>query len=373
MKKLTFKFKPSSTDRMFCYLWCEDDSESKFGERWVFANQNPEEECLKRIRESLGVRKDKFDEGSVKLIAIWDVSEYAKQIGKFYQRSKVDNSIRQHIGHVKQGEVHSLSADEMKIRIENFLSKLNLPKPIVNLSTAQYETLVKLVSSYNNGNRRILAELAARFGKTITSSALSVETNQNLTIICSYVKTVFTSFQNDINSFEQFKHIVHINSDDKDYQIKVIDALNENKKVFVYLSLCNGSNRNDRIQFLFGIDTKRCVIIDEADFGAHKENQVTPLKAAISDDDLLLIMTGTNSDRAISSWDIDDITSVTYGELLVHKNLANIFIEAGNDLISNESGLLNFSKDLSRDLLYPGIAGYQMDLKLSIEKAIQSG
>ena len=375
MSKLTLKFQPSNTDRMFCYLWYEDGKECKFGERWVFAGQDPLTECLKRVRESVGVRKDKFDEGLINISMIWDVTEYAKQISKYYKGSRVDDSIRTVIGFRKgtTGEIHTLPAETMKIKVENFLSSFNVPKPIVNLSTAQYETLVKLVASYNNGNRRILAELAARFGKTITSSALSVETNQNLTIICSYVKTVFTSFQNDINSFEQFKHIVHVNSDDVDYQNKVLNALNDNKKVFVYLSLCNGSKRNDRIDFLFGINTKRCVIIDEADFGAHKENQVNPLKVAISDDDLLLIMTGTNSDRAVSSWDVDDMVSVTYGELLVHKNLANTFIEAGNDLVSNDGGLLHFSKDLSRDLLYPGIAGYQMDLKSSVEKAVELG
>lgn len=375
MSKLTFKFQPSSNDRMFCYLWYEDDEVCKFGERWVFAGQDPLNECLKRIRESVGVRKDKFDDGIIGISMIWDVTEYAKQISKCYKGSRVDDSIRTHIGFRKgtTGEIHTLPAEIMKIKVENFLSSFNVPKPIVNLSTAQYETLVKLVDSYNNGNRRILAELAARFGKTLTSSALSVETNHNLTIVCSYVKTVFTSFQNDINSFEQFKHIIHINSDDKDYETKVLDALNNNKKVFVYLSLCNGSKRNDRIDFLFGINTKRCVIIDEADFGAHKENQVNPLKQAISDDDLLLIMTGTNSDRAVSSWNVDDMVSVTYGELLVHKNLANTFIEAGNELITNPNNLKHFSKDLSRDLLYPGIAGYQMDLKSSVDQAIELG
>lgn len=373
--KLTLKFEPSNEDRMFCYLWSENSNECKFGQRWVFAGQNPMTECLKRIRDSLGVRWDKFDDGDIKVSMIWDVTEYAKRIGKYRKDSKVDDSIRKKIGFRKgtTGEIHTLSAEKMKIRVENFLSSLNLPKPIVKLSTAQYETLSKLISSYNSGNRRILAELTTRFGKTITSSALSVETNQNLTIICSYVKTVFTSFQNDINSFDQFKHIIHINSDDVDYQNKVLNALNDNKKVFVYLSLCNGSKRDDRIKFLFGINTKRCIIIDEADFGAHKENQTTPLKNNIKDDDLLLIMTGTNSDRAVSNWNVDDMVSVTYGELLVHKNLSKEFLKNGQDNVSNPNELNNFSKDLERDTLYAGIAGYQLDLRTSVEQSIKMG
>lgn len=48
-------------DQMWCYLWedlTDRDSglaECKFGERFVRAGQNPEEQCHKRIRESLGV------------------------------------------------------------------------------------------------------------------------------------------------------------------------------------------------------------------------------------------------------------------------------------------------------------------------------
>jgi hypothetical protein len=360
---------------MFCYLWYEttDVNLCKFGEHWVHPNIDPNSDISNYIRQSMSRRKDKFDDGIVQIKCIWDVSDIAKKENRFKQHGKIDDFLRNKIGYVKQSEVHLLSADDMKIRVENLLSKLNSPKPIVNLSTAQYETLSKLINSYKSGNRKILAELAARFGKTITSSALSVETNQNLTIICSYVKTVFTSFQNDINSFEQFKHIVHINADDTDYETKVLTALKNNKKVFVYLSLCNGSKRDNRIEFLFGINTKRCIIIDEADFGAHKETQTTPLKKNIKDDDLLLIMTGTNSDRAVSNWDVDDMVSVTYGELLVHKNLAEVFLKKGQDKISNPNKLKNFSKDLERDTLYAGIAGYQLDLRTSVEQSIKMG
>ena len=59
-------------DSMYCYLWEEigDITECKFGERWVFAGQDPEEQCRMRIRDSMGVRKDLYDEGKVRLIAI---------------------------------------------------------------------------------------------------------------------------------------------------------------------------------------------------------------------------------------------------------------------------------------------------------------
>ena len=370
-------FKPSSEPRMFCYLWGEQlvIDESKFGERWVLPNQDPVDECLKRIRESLGVRKDIFDTGLIDVPVIWDVTEYAKSINKYHKGSRVDDAIRAQIGFRKgkTGEIHTLSTTDMKIKVENFLSALNQPKPIVRLSSGQYNEVGEILSAIGDGKRRILAELAARFGKTLGSASIALETETQLTIVTSYVKTVFTSFQTDINSFEQFKHIVHINSADKDYQSQIQTALLENKQIFVYVSLVNGSRRDERMKFLCGLDVSRMVIVDEGDFGAHRESQVKVIKDNIKDDDVLLIMTGTNSDRAGSSWDIDFMTSVTYFELLVNKRESTEIQELGREMISNPLNLKYFTKDLNRDLLYPSIQGYQMDLISSVNLAITRG
>ena len=69
---------------MYCYLWHEktDIDECKFGERFVFSGQDPMAECRGRIRDSLGVRKDKFDEQTVIVDAIWDVSKWAAEVGR---------------------------------------------------------------------------------------------------------------------------------------------------------------------------------------------------------------------------------------------------------------------------------------------------
>jgi len=370
-------FKPSSEPRMFCYLWGEHlvIAESKFGERWVLPNQDPVDECLKRIRESLGVRKDIFDTGLIDVPVIWDVTEYAKSINKYHKGSRVDDAIRAQIGFRKgkTGEIHTLSTTDMKIKVENFLSAQNQPKPIVRLSSGQYLEVAEIKNAISNGKRRILAELAARFGKTLGSASIALETETQLTVVTSYVKTVFTSFQTDINSFEQFKHIVHINSADKDYQLQINKALSENKQIFVYVSLVNGSRRDERMKFLCGLGVSRMVIVDEGDFGAHQESQVKVIKDNIKDDDVLLIMTGTNSDRAASSWEIDYMTSVTYFELLVNKRESTEIQKLGSEMISNPLNLKYFTKDLNRDLLYPSIQGYQMDLISSVNLAITRG
>ena len=185
-------FKPSTEPRMFCYLWNEInvDDKCKFGERWVFPGQDPIDECLKRIRKSLEVQKYKFDNGLINVPIIWDVTEYAKSINRYHKGSRVDDEIREHIGFRlgKTGEFHTLSSTDMKIKVENFLSSQNIDKPIVRLSSGQYNEVAEIKNAISNGKRRILAELAARFGKTLGSASISLENEIQLTVVTSYVK-----------------------------------------------------------------------------------------------------------------------------------------------------------------------------------------
>jgi hypothetical protein len=367
----------SDKPRMFCYLWDEAGvgDKCKFGERWVLPGQNPVEECLNRIRESLEVQKYKFDNGSINVPMIWDVTDYAKLIHRYYKGSRVDDKIREHIGFRvgRTGEFHTLSSQVMRTKVSQFLTNQNQKRPIVRLSTAQYHVLSDVITQINLGKRRFLLELCARFGKTIKASALPIEINTQLTVITSYVKTVFTSFQNDVQTYEQFKDIVEVEAEDLNYQQKVTNAINEGKRVFVYLSLVKGSKREDRVKFLCGLDISRMVIVDEGDFGAHQPDQAELISNNIKDNDVLIVMTGTNADRASSIYDIDYMKSVSYFQLLVNKRESFIHKMAGKNMISNPNGLKSFEKDKGRDLVYPSVQGYQMDLIHSVGLAIERG
>lgn len=311
---------------MFVYLWEEIDKpgECKFGERWVFVGQDPEKECLKRIRESLGVRKDKFDEGGIRLVSIWNVSDIAEKVGRNYQRSRMDDYLREFIGYRKgsTGEIHKLSGTDMKLKVNRLLAKLEQPLIEAKLSTKQYDVACEVVDKFNKDDNVILAALCARFGKTIWSGAVSVEMDVQLTVIASYVKTVFTSFATDLTSFEQFAGHEHIDTADANYQQKINDALAAGKKVFAYLSLANGSQRQNRIDFLFDLDVTKMLIVDEADFGAHQIKQAQPLIDKLPNIDYTIIMTGTNADRAVTHWPVDSVVSVTYPELLIQKKIS---------------------------------------------------
>ena len=132
----------------------------------------------------------------------------------------------------------------------------------------------------------------------------------------------FTSFKNNIREFQQFQEIEIVDSSDKNYQLDIESFVNQGKQVMVFLSLCNGSGREERISFLNNIGSQRLVFVDEADYGAHQKKQFEALKKLVKDNDVLILMTGTNSDRASSEWEIDLMISTTYFELLVNKKEA---------------------------------------------------
>jgi hypothetical protein len=323
--KFQTKFSIDDNDRMFLYIWQDITApeECKFGERWVFGGLDPIADCQKRIYDSLGVRKDLATDGHIELVAIFDVTELSKEWNRYKQHGRMDDAVRKFIGFRKQatGEVHRLSGLIMKMKVNELLAKQGQPLPEVALSTYQFNEAVDVIKRFLKGAKVVASELCARFGKTIWAGAVAKELDDDLIIIGSYVKTVFTSFGNDISSYEQFKDYKNINCDDKDYKEQIKSAFKDGYKVFAYLSLANGTNRQKRIDFLTGLKVSKMLIIDEADFGAKCEKQALPLIDKLPKIDHTLLMTGTDIDEATSIWQshVDYIHSVTYIELLNQK------------------------------------------------------
>jgi hypothetical protein len=314
-------YSPSELNRMFVYVWYDkrNPNECKFGEHWVKAGIDPYTDISNYVRNDQNKRKDLFDDGTIVLEMIWDVTEYAKTKERFYQGSHVDSLIRKGIGRVKQSEVHNMTVDVLIEKVNDILRKENQTRPEVKLSTAQFDDAVTVLKGIKEGKRRILAELAARYGKTIWSSAVAVESGIPVVVVASYVLTSFTSFKNDIRKFQQFQEIEIVDSQVKGYEEKVTKFVEEGKQIMVFVSLCNGLGRDERVKFLGGLEVQKMVFVDEADYGAHQKKQFDALQNMVNDDDVLILMTGTNSDRASSEWDIDLMVSTTYFELLVNK------------------------------------------------------
>lgn len=312
------------------YVWEDTDPtevELKFGDHYSKAKTESDAfaDTTQYIRSSLGRQKNKFDEGRVIIHKIWDATEYAKLKGRFGAHQKVDDVIRPVIGYHKQADIHcGISADELIFRVNKELIKHHQPLPIAVLSQNQYDAAENVISAISNGKTTIVAELCARFGKTIWAGVIAKEQKTPLTIIASYVLTSFSSFKKDLSNFEQFKDFELIETTAPDWSEQLDKTLASGQQSIVFLSMCSGTGRQSRIDHLFSLNTERLLIVDEADFGIHKANQSKPLISARKLDDVVILMTGTNCDKAAGIWPVDHYLSVTYPELLMEKTCSNI-------------------------------------------------
>ncbi len=313
--------------RMMTYAWRDQDStlvQTKFGDHFItedLSESEAIEHTIAYIRTQFPRRGRHFDNGRI-LYAVWDVSDIAKAHKKFYKGSHIDDTIGEAIGHrgTKQGkEFHSIEFIEFQYRINEYFKKVGQPLKDAGLAQWQYEQAENVIAAIANGKRTILAELCARFGKTIWAGALAVETGAKVTIIASYVLTSFASFAKDLNEFEQFRNMEIIDSASPAYQKDIKAALKAGKQIVVFLSMCGSTKRQDRINFLFKLKETKLVFVDEADFGAHTNKQADPFIAARSPNDVVVLMTGTNGERACGNWDIDHYLGTTYAELLMEK------------------------------------------------------
>lgn len=298
------------------------EAEQKFGDHFSEASTLEEafEETKKYIRSSLGRQKHKFDEGRIIIHKMWDASEYAKLKGRFGKHQKVDDIVRPVVGYHVQADVHRIDADTLIERVNKELIKHGQPLPTAGLSQNQYTAAENVLAAIADGKRTIVAELCARFGKTIWSGALIRETGAHLTVVASYVLTSFASFKKDLSSFEQFRDLVLVEAGDVDWTDAVEKSISEEKQTVVFLSMCAGGRRQDKIDFLFSQTVNKLLIVDEADFGVHQIKQSQPLIEARGENDVVVLMTGTNSDKAASIWPVDHYLSVTYPELLIEKH-----------------------------------------------------
>jgi hypothetical protein len=307
------------------YVWEDLDApeaEQKFGDHFSQADslEAAFEETRKYIRGSLGRQKHKFDEGRVVIHKLWDATDYAQLKGRFGKHQKVDDVIRPEIGYHVRADVHRVDADTLIQRVNKELIKHGQKLPEAGLSQNQCDAAENVLASIAEGKRTIVAELCARFGKTIWSGALVRETRAQLTIVASYVLTSFASFKNDLTSFEQFKDLELIEAGEEDWEEKVQHSLKAGLQTVVFLSMCAGGRRQDKIDFLFAQTPNKLVLIDEADFGVHQVKQSQPLIKARGEHDVVILMTGTNGDKAASVWPVDHYLSVTYPELLIEKH-----------------------------------------------------
>lgn len=127
----------------------------------------------------------------------------------------------------------------------------------------------------------IVAELCARFGKTLMYLELFRRLDNDIMIIPSYIHSVFSSFQNEIvgkyndetigkwSNFDGFKIIDTV--DDSNWSKKFLDNVGKCKLV-VFVSAQSREDAFEKFDIIKNIPSERkFILIDEADFGAWTE------------------------------------------------------------------------------------------------------
>jgi len=385
-KTLGSLYSVSNNDRIFLYESLDINKvkinengcitgEPKLGQLMVKAGENPLIETLNRVRAGLGQAKYLFDTGQYILFMYWDATDYAKKYNIFSDKAHVDTHIRKQIGHKiqKETEYHIIDPMVFMKKITTILTANNQDLPIVYLSSRQYRGVSTTIDMFLNKQYRVVAgDLFARFGKTIYALSVFIECNYQLLIWASYVKSSKRSAQNEISRRKQFSTICEIDAEENNYEQKLLDAIKSNKKIIVYLSLCNGKKRNDRIKLLLSQKISTLLVIDELDFGAWQKNQSLPVIEAFEKNDNMkvILMSGSGIDKASKFWKIDGFILETYIEALVDKYNA---INGLPSMISNLPYTLKYFKvnqELDKNL--PDLRLWQVDLKRIVEHYINT-
>lgn len=193
--------------------------------------------------------------------------------------------------------------------------------------------ILDAIENENEPGVNIIAELCARFGKTLTYLELFKRLDNDVMIIPSYMHSVFTSFENEIlgkykdesigkwSNFTGFKVIDTREGD------SWIQKYNENlgkSKLVVFVSIQSREESFSKFDVLKETDSSRkFILIDEADFGAHTENSQKVVDYVSGSESLKVITSGTGIDRAANSLKnkkVSDVVSISYTEMLLSKS-----------------------------------------------------
>ena len=263
--------------------------------------------------------------------------------------------------------------------IQDYLSKLEngLIKKDLELTIWQIEALDRLITFLDEDKQKIIAELAARFGKTLAYLALLNYIDQQVMIVGSYYLTALTSFKKEVALYKDFANFEILDLDDVNFQQSFDTYLKKGKKIVIIASLCGDKERNETVRnqnagFVSKLSNK-ITVIDEADYGAHTNN-CAPFVNKIGKGSPIILTTGTNSERAANNHRIDASFKVTYLDMKM-KALSNNMVLKNHILkqckraVKFENNLVNvefYRFDWSR--FVPMLIGKNEDLNPSFSK-----
>jgi hypothetical protein len=202
----------------------------------------------------------------------------------------------------------------------------DIKKVDAKLTIWQEEALDKFISLLDEGHQKIMAELAARFGKTLLYLSTFDHLDVQVMVVGSYYLTALSSFKKEVYKYRQFENFVVLDLYSDTFKADFSYNLTQGKKIVVMVSLCGDKNgnslRNDNARFLSTISDK-ITVIDEADYGAHTKSCV-PFVNMIGKGAPIILTTGTNSERAKGEHDnVDAFFKVTYLDMLMKASMSS--------------------------------------------------
>jgi hypothetical protein len=229
----------------------------------------------------------------------------------------------------------------------------NVKKLDLSLTIWQLEAMDQTFSFLGESKKKIMAELAARFGKTLLYLAMFLALKHKIMVVGTYYLTALSSFKKEVSRYNEFSNFVVLELKSDTFQVDFNQGLSDGKKIVVLASLCGDKEvdvtvRNQNAQFIEQF-TDKITVIDEADYGAHTESCV-PFVNRISQGAPVILTTGTNSERAKGLHDnLDAFLRFTYLDMLM---LAGTKAKIKNEIVKQFKRAHKFETYLAKVRFY---------------------
>ena len=178
----------------------------------------------------------------------------------------------------------------------------------------------KIIKETDSDKVHIAWSIAPRGGKTTAALKAFANSGKKVMLLPSAVLSSHTSFEDDSKAFSDFDDMVYIETHKKelkDYKKNIDEALKNNKKVIVSVSLFAKDKRFYKpLKEIYNDD--KFVVIDEGDFAAWTRKKRKILNYILDGKKLggkmiIISMSGTNIPRMVTGCDkLDGLVHVTY-------------------------------------------------------------
>lgn len=230
----------------------------------------------------------------------------------------------------------------------NYAQKFDL-----GLTIWQLEALDQIFTFLGEGKKKIMAELAARFGKTLLYLSLFLAVKQKVMVVGTYYLTALSSFKKEVSLYNEFSSMVVLDLGSDTFQTDFNYHLSQDKKIVVLASLCGDKEndqalRNQNAKFIETF-TDKITVIDEADYGAHTEKCV-PFVNRIGHGAPVILTTGTNTERAKGEHKhLDAFLGTNYLDMIMK---AGMSAKIKNPIVQSFKRAVQFEKNLAMIRFY---------------------